>query len=92
VDTAPHRFFGLVHPSACLITDCSGWPIVFLVVLLGFHCFGPANVECFLLSLLSVPCTVSIVLFYCTLFAPWQTDAGSKNNIRECELHILRSA
>ena len=51
VDTAPHRFFGLVHPSACLITDCSGWPIVFLVVLLGFLCFGPANVECFVLSL-----------------------------------------
>jgi len=26
-------------------------PIVFLVVLIGFLCFGPANVECFVLSL-----------------------------------------
>jgi len=25
-------------------TDCSGWPIVFLVVQ---FCFGPVNVECF---------------------------------------------
>jgi len=44
-------------------TDGSGWPIVFLVVQ---FCFGPANVECFVLSLpeRSLYCEYCTVVLY----------------------------
>jgi len=73
-------------------TDCSGWPIVFLVVQLGFFCFGPANVECFMLSLPehSLNCEYCTVVLYAV--PPWQTEAGSKNHVRLCVLRMLRLA
>jgi len=47
-------------------TEYGGWPIVFLVVLLGFLHFGPANVECLVLNVSerSLYCEYCTVLLY----------------------------
>ena len=73
-------------------TNCRGLWVVFLVLLLGFFCFGPANLDCIVLSLPEV--FLYRVYFTVVLYAvpPWQTDALSRDHVRLFVLRVLRSA